>query len=128
MAISFGKRYMMRHIKRISIEFSPFDKSSGSARELYRQLLSPSMGGKHPDCKIEVKVLEGPLRESPPVVRVDYINGIEDVIQCRRAPSPCADSFTRRIVAVSAPSCHSRVVGSSVPMRPPFPTAFASIT
>ena len=32
-------------------------------------------GGGCGFCK--VKVLEGPLRECPPVVRVDYINGIE---------------------------------------------------
>ena len=96
MAISFGKRYMLRHIARISIEFSPFDKSSGSARELYRQLLSPSMAGKHPNCQIDVKVLEGCPRECPPVVRVDYINGIQDVIECRRPPkevAPGAEDF-----------------------------------
>ena len=64
---------MLRHLKRVFIQFSPADPRATSARELLQRVGNDKARKSNPDCAVDFKVDEG-AGEGAAVVELQFVD------------------------------------------------------
>jgi large subunit ribosomal protein L53 len=71
----------LRHLKRIRVQFNPFDSRTTAAREFLARVTSPRAKASNPECAVEPRVRND---DAPPVVFVEFTNGAKDQFNVHR--------------------------------------------
>lgn len=67
---------MLRHLKRVFIQFSPTDPRSTTARELMQRVGNDKARKSNPECAVEFKVTEA-TPEGKSFVELQFVDGQE---------------------------------------------------
>jgi large subunit ribosomal protein L53 len=71
----------LRHLKRVRVQFNPFDPRCTAAREFISRITTPKAFASNPDCSVEPRVRND---DAPPVVAVEFSNGKVDQFNVHR--------------------------------------------
>eukprot|EP00271_Cylindrocystis_brebissonii_P011863 TRINITY_DN29847_c0_g1_i1.p2 TRINITY_DN29847_c0_g1~~TRINITY_DN29847_c0_g1_i1.p2 ORF type:complete len:138 (+),score=28.67 TRINITY_DN29847_c0_g1_i1:350-763(+) len=71
---------MLKHLRRVRIEFNAFDPRNRAAIEFLAQVGNPKVRDSNPKCEIIVKRRTD---DAPPLVHVTFNNGAEEVMDGR---------------------------------------------
>jgi len=85
----------LRHLKRVRVQFNPFDSRVAAAREFLSRVTAPKAYKSNPECKVEPRVRND---DAPPVVFVEFTNGATDQFNVHRMT---VNDILERISSVS---------------------------
>jgi hypothetical protein len=93
---------MLRHLKRVFIQFSPTDPRATAARELLQRVGCEAARSSNPDCEVEFKVDEG-TAAGQAVVELHFNDGQQAKLLAAGAWPPGAGALLQ--AAPWTPAC-----------------------
>ena len=71
----------LRHLKRVRVQFNPFDSRTTAAREFLARITTSKATASNPECTVEPRVRND---DAPPVIFVEFANGVKDQFNVHR--------------------------------------------
>jgi hypothetical protein len=83
-------RLSLAQLKSVHVQYNVLDGANTCVREFLNRVQAPKTAETNPKCEVSLKLR---IDSQPPVVAVEFVNGVKEVINCKELT--CQDIIKR---------------------------------